>query len=102
MDREKQLRRIIGPLPYEAASLRWGFVSRRLPKFGCTSVQGRRFTLTYIPKTREFRATCTRRVSKRLKREPVKVSKGMTAYLKSRLLPQHVAACLAASLTLPR
>lgn len=102
MDRQKILIRIIGPLAFGTMAMKWEFVSRRRKHYGRDSYQARRFILTYNPATRSFSAIGTRRTSKRKKREEVTVSKKMTAYLQSRLLPQHIARCTAASITMRR
>lgn len=102
MDRLRILQQIVGPLPFGIAAMRWEFVSRRRTRHGLDSTQGRRFILVYETVTRTFTARCTRRVSKRRKREAVEVSRKMTAYLQSRLLPQHIARCMAASITVQR
>ncbi|THK33460.1 hypothetical protein EHS39_36230 [Ensifer sp. MPMI2T] len=102
MDRKKILSRIVGPLPFGSMTLRWEFVSRRRTNHGLDSAQGRRFTLIYDPASRSFSVAGTRRMSKRRKREEVTVSKKLTAYLQSRLLPQHIARCTAASITAVR
>lgn len=99
MERQKIMARIVGPLAMAFRSYEWEFVSRRKISHNTKSCQARRFTLRYDKKTRTFSATCIRRVSKRNKRERVTVSKGMTAYLKSRLPAAAIAKCLGASLT---
>lgn len=103
MDRKKILNRIVGPLPFGSMAMRWEFVARRRVRLGMPghgSDQGRRFTLIYEPASRSFSVAATRRVSKKRKREEVVVSKKLTAYLQSRLLPQHIARCTAASITI--
>lgn len=105
MDRERILRRIVGPHPFPNLTLTWRFTALRRVrpgKPGHGSEQGRAFELRYNPVDRQFSVRATRRLSKRRKREQVVVSKAMVTYLQSRLLPQHIARCTAASITVRR
>lgn len=103
MDRNLILSRILGPIRDfgTPSSLEWQFISKRKKEFGIDRRQARRFTLRYDPRTRQFSATCTRYISKRNKRQSVKVSVGMVAYLRTKLSDKAIARIMAASITEP-
>jgi hypothetical protein len=99
MDRKATLARVIGPFVYERRSLSWEFTARRDINHRLKRVTGRKFVLSFDARTRQFRVTGYRRISKREKRREVMVSRAMLAYLRSRLAPADIARCTVASLT---
>lgn len=76
------------------------FATMRKPRGGATVVT-RRFSITFDPSARAFTGKGTRRVTKRKKRKTVPISKGMIAYLRTRLPPADIARCIAASIARP-
>lgn len=98
MDRNAILARILGPYPHNTNTLSWEFIHLRKINHRLKTVTGLRFIVAYRPSTRSFHVIGQRRISKRNKRQEVKVSRAMLAYLRSRLAPADIARCTMASL----
>lgn len=82
--------------------LSWGFYTLLDVRHSGGPVTKRKYLLRFNPADRTFSALGTRRLSKRKKRQAVLVSSGMVRYLRSRLPPEVIAACTAASLAAAR
>lgn len=101
MDRTNVLSRIRGPYPSERKDFEWVFFYDRKLSHRMNKVTGRKFYLRYFHDDRTFLVLdAHRRVSKRDKRHRVLISKALATYLKSRLPPEDIARCIAASIRL--
>lgn len=77
----------------------WYFYASRNVRHGGGPVTTRKFTLIFHITNRSFSGSAVRRVSKRKKRQPVFLSRGMVDYLRSRLPPEALADCARAAMT---
>lgn len=78
----------------------WHFYATRDVRRAGGLVTSRKFALIFSPSKRSFFVSATRRVSKRRKRQPVFLSRGMVDYLRSRLPPEALAECARAAMEL--